>query len=161
MWARSWENWRRDKKAFSRFMDKSNKQDQTTNTDHIQKLLHEMEIGNIDILIGTQIVTKGYHIPKRSLVSSWCRPWIFRRWCKICRKNISITGRAGREQNTKGKVLLQTYFPDNKALIPLAQGKEKEFIEMEMLSRKEAHMPPFIKMAVINLAGKYQEKTSP
>ena len=35
----------------------------------------------------------------------------------------------------------------------------KEFIEMEMLSRKEAQMPPFTKMAVINIAGKYQEKT--
>jgi primosomal protein N' (replication factor Y) len=59
----------------------------------------------------------------------------------------------------KGKMLLQSYFPENKALTALAQGKQEEFIEMEMLSRKEAKMPPFTKMAVINVAGKYLEKT--
>ena len=138
--------------------------DQTTNTDQIQKLLHEMEIGNIDILIGTQIVTKGYHFPKLSLVGVVDADLGFLGGdLKSVEKTFQLLhqvgGRAGREQNTKGKVLLQTYFPENKALIALAQGKEKEFIEMEMLSRKEAQMPPFTKMAVINIAGKYQEKT--
>ena len=38
-------------------------------TDQMQDLLHEMEMGNIDILIGTQIITKGYHFPSFQLVS--------------------------------------------------------------------------------------------
>ncbi len=138
--------------------------DQNTKTNQVQTLLHEMEIGNIDILIGTQIVTKGYHFPKLSLVGVVDADLGFLGGdLKSVEKTFQLLhqvgGRAGREQNTKGKVLLQTYFPENKALIALAQGKEKEFIEMEMLSRKEAQMPPFTKMAVINIAGKYQEKT--
>lgn len=138
--------------------------DQNTKTNQVQTLLHEMEIGNIDILIGTQIVTKGYHFPKLSLVGVVDADLGFLGGdLKSVEKTFQLLhqvgGRAGREQNTKGTVLLQTYFPENKALIALAQGKEKEFIEMEMLSRKEAQMPPFTKMAVINIAGKYQEKT--
>ncbi|MCP5377820.1 MAG: primosomal protein N' [Rickettsiaceae bacterium] len=138
--------------------------DQNTKTNQVQTLLHEMEIGNIDILIGTQIVTKGYHFPKLSLVGVVDADLGFLGGdLKSVEKTFQLLhqvgGRAGREQNTKGKVLLQTYFPENKALIALAQGKEKEFIEIEMLSRKEAQMPPFTKMAVINIAGKYQEKT--
>jgi primosomal protein N' (replication factor Y) len=138
--------------------------DQNTKTNQVQTLLHEMEIGNIDILIGTQIVTKGYHFPKLSLVGVVDADLGFiggdlKSVEKTFQLLHQVGGRAGREQNTKGKVLLQTYFPENKALIALAQGKEKEFIEMEMLSRKEAQMPPFTKMAVINIAGKYQEKT--
>lgn len=138
--------------------------DQNTKTNQVQTLLHEMEIGNIDILIGTQIVTKGYHFPKLSLVGVVDADLGFLGGdLKSVEKTFQLLhqvgGRAGREQNTKGTVLLQTYFPGNKALIALAQGKEKEFIEMEMLSRKEAQMPPFTKMAVINIAGKYPEKT--
>jgi primosomal protein N' (replication factor Y) len=138
--------------------------DQTTKINQIQTLLNEMETGNIDILIGTQIVTKGYHFPKLSLVGVIDADLGFLGGdLKSVEKTFQLLhqvgGRAGRAKTIKGKVLLQSYFPENKALTALAQGKEEEFIEMEMLSRKEAKMPPFTKMAVINIAGKYLEKT--
>ena len=138
--------------------------DQTTKINQIQTLLNEMETGNIDILIGTQIVTKGYHFPKLSLVGVIDADLGFLGGdLKSVEKTFQLLhqvgGRAGRAKTIKGKVLLQSYFPENKALTALAQGKEEEFIEMEMLSRKEAKMPPFTKMAVINVAGKYLEKT--
>ena len=138
--------------------------DQTTKINQIQTLLNEMETGNIDILIGTQIVTKGYHFPKLSLVGVIDADLGFLGGdLKSVEKTFQLLhqvgGRAGRTKTIKGKMLLQSYFPENKALTALAQGKEEEFIEMEMLSRKEAKMPPFTKMAVINVAGKYLEKT--
>lgn len=152
------------KRLFPDSLIKVISKDQNTKTNQVQTLLHEMEIGNIDILIGTQIVTKGYHFPKLSLVGVIDADLGFlggdlKSTEKTFQLLHQVGGRAGRDKKTKGKVLLQTYFPENKALTALAQGKEEEFIQMEMLSRKEAKMPPFTKMAVINVAGKYQEKT--
>ena len=138
--------------------------DQTAKIDQILDLLHEMEIGNIDILIGTQIIAKGHHFPKLALVGVIDADLGFvggdlRSTERTFQLLHQVGGRAGRDKTIKGKVLLQTYFPENKVLIALASGNEEEFIKREILTRKEANMPPFTKMAAINITGKYPEKT--
>ncbi len=137
--------------------------DQTAKIEQIQTLLHDMEIGKIDILIGTQIITKGYHFSKLSLVGVIDADLGFvggdlRSTERTFQLLHQVGGRAGRDKTIKGKVLLQTYFPENKVLKAIASSNEEDFIEQEILSRKEAKMPPFTKMAVINITGKYPEK---
>ena len=83
--------------------------DQNTKTNQVQTLLHEMEIGNIDILIGTQIVTKGYHFPKLSLVGVIDADLGFiggdlKSTEKTFQLLYQVGGRAGRDKKTKGKV---------------------------------------------------------
>lgn len=138
--------------------------DQATKSDQIDDLLHQMEIGNIDILIGTQIITKGYHFPKLALVGVIDADLGFiggdlRAAERSFQLLHQVGGRAGRDKTIKGKVFLQSYFPENKVFQALLSGNEEEFIEREILTRKEANMPPFTKMAIINITGKYQEKT--
>jgi primosomal protein N' (replication factor Y) len=138
--------------------------DQVAKNDQMQDLLHEMEMGNIDILIGTQIITKGYHFPKLALVGVIDADLGFvggdlRSTERTFQLLHQVGGRAGRDKAIKGKVLLQTYFPENKVLQALVSGNEEEFIEKEIMTRKQANMPPFTKMAVINITGKYAEKT--
>ncbi len=138
--------------------------DQVAKNDQMQDLLQEMEMGNIDILIGTQIITKGYHFPKLALVGVIDADLGFvggdlRSTERTFQLLHQVGGRAGRDKAIKGKVLLQTYFPENKVLQALVSGNEEEFIEKEIMTRKQANMPPFTKMAVINITGKYAEKT--
>jgi len=138
--------------------------DVSVKSEEMQELLAKMESGEIDILIGTGIITKGYHFPKLSLVGVIDADLGFvggdlRSAEKTYQLLHQVSGRAGRDKATKGRVLLQSYFPENKVLQALAGAREEEFIEQEILSRKEAMMPPFTKMAAINITGKYPEKT--
>lgn len=138
--------------------------DQTAKLENIHELLQQMEKGDIDLLIGTQIVTKGYHFPKLALVGVVDADLGFiggdlRAAERMFQLLSQVSGRAGRTENTKGTVLLQTYFPENKVLMALVSGNEEEFIQRELALRQESSMPPFAKMAAISVSGKNPEKT--
>lgn len=138
--------------------------EQTSKEEELQGLLQSMEDGEIDILIGTQVITKGYHFPKLSLVGVIDADLGFlggdpRSSERVFQLLHQISGRAGRTIANRGEALLQTCFPDNKVLKAIASNNEEEFIERELQMRKEADMPPFAKMAVINVTGKNAEKT--
>jgi primosomal protein N' (replication factor Y) len=152
------------KKIFPNLRIKVATKDQSAKSEEMDELLQQMESGDIDILIGTQIVTKGYHFPKLALVGVIDADLGFvggdlRSAEKTFQLLHQVGGRAGRDKAIKGQVLLQSYFPDNKVLAALVNGNEEEFIEQEISSRKKAAMPPFTKMAAINITGKYPEKT--
>lgn len=137
--------------------------EQTASPNDIQELLYKMETGEIDILIGTQIVTKGYHFPNLTLVVVIDADIGFmggdlRASERTFQLLHQVGGRAGREEK-KGLVLIQTYYPDHKVIAALANGNEESFIHEELESRNIANMPPFAKMAAITITGKNAEKT--
>lgn len=137
--------------------------EQSANNDEMQAILSSMEHGDIDILIGTQIVTKGYHFPNLTLVIVVDSDIGFMGGdLRASEKNFQLLhqvgGRAGRD-NKKGEVLIQTYYPDHKVITALSEGREDDFIIEELSSRQEANMPPFSKMAIITITGKNQQKT--
>lgn len=137
--------------------------EQSTKPAEMQKLLESMQNGDIDILIGTQIVTKGYHFPDLTLVVIVDADLGFiggdlRASEKTFQLLHQVGGRAGRADKS-GNVLIQTYFPEHKVIQALAEKKEDIFINEELLSRKEAEMPPFSKMAAITITGKNPDKT--
>lgn len=137
--------------------------DQSSFDGQMQELLKAMEEGEIDILIGTQIITKGYHFPKLTLVVVVDADVGFiggdlRASERTFQLLNQVAGRAGRE-NTKGLVMLQTYIPDHKVIEAFVNNNENDFVEEELESRKNAVMPPFAKIAVITITGKNSSKT--
>ena len=129
----------------------------------MQQILQDMEQSKIDILIGTQIVTKGYHFPNLTLVVVVDADVGFiggdlRASERTFQLLHQVGGRAGRADK-KGLVLLQTYCPEHKVIAALASGQEKSFIQEELESRNLACMPPFAKMAAITITGKNSAKT--
>ena len=137
--------------------------EQTSSPDDIQNMLNNMEDGKIDILVGTQIITKGYHFPKLTLVVVVDADAGFtggdlrasERTFQLLRQ---VSGRAGREK-AQGTVLMQTYYPTNQVICALASGDEEGFVNEEIKSRKISHMPPFAKMVAITITGKNLHKT--
>ncbi len=139
--------------------------DYTTKPEKIRELLHKMENSQIDILIGTQMVTKGYHFPNLTLVGI-----IDADLGNVNNGDLSSTernyqllhqvgGRAGREDK-QGIVLLQTYYPDNIIFnyIQNIKNGDSQFFQYELDTRKAQNMPPFTKMASIILSGKDEHK---
>lgn len=136
--------------------------DQILKPEKIKELLHKMENQEIEILIGTQIITKGYHFPNLTLVGVIDADFGFsggdlRSSERTFQLLHQVGGRAGRE-NKSGKVYLQTYYPDNIVLNTLKNKDEDHFINLEIENRREANMPPFTKMASIILSGKQEAK---
>ena len=137
--------------------------EQSASPNEMQELLEQMANGQIDILIGTQIITKGYHFPKLTLVVVVDADVGFmggdlRAAERTYQLLHQVGGRAGREDK-KGAMLLQTYCPENKVIEALANGREDDFIKEEISSRKSSDMPPFTKMVAITLTGKNDIKT--
>ncbi|WP_341793022.1 MULTISPECIES: primosomal protein N' [unclassified Rickettsia] len=128
----------------------------------IAELLHKMEHLEIDILIGTQVITKGYHFPNLTLVgvidadlgSSNADLRSSERTYQLLHQ---VGGRAGRGE-AKGTVLMQSYYPDNMIFAYIKNPDEDAFFQYELQTRKTADMPPFTKMASIILSGTDEHK---
>jgi primosomal protein N' (replication factor Y) len=124
-------------------------------------ILNDMDSGKIDILIGTQILSKGHHFPNLNLVGiidadiglSGADLKASERTHQLLTQ---VSGRAGRE--TKGEVLIQTYNPDNPLLGALATHNKKMFYSEEFLARQMMNMPPFSKLVALIFSGISQEK---
>lgn len=136
--------------------------DHVKNPEKIAQLLHQMENLEIDILIGTQMITKGYHFPKLTLVgvidadlgSNHADLRSSERSFQLLHQ---VGGRAGRG-DSKGVVYLQSYYPDNIIFSYIKYGNEDNFFLNELEVRKTANMPPFSKMASIILSGTNEYK---
>ncbi|XVN42073.1 MAG: primosomal protein N' [Candidatus Rickettsia vulgarisii] len=131
-------------------------------TEDIQELLSKMENSKIDILIGTQMITKGYHFPNLTLVGVIDADLgtINNGDLTSSERNYQLLhqvgGRAGREKK-KGTVLLQTYYPDN-TLFNYIKNGDDQFFNYELSTRESQNMPPFTKMASIILSGKNEHQ---
>lgn len=136
--------------------------DYTKKPEKIRELLHKMEHSQIDILIGTQMITKGYHFPNLTLVGIIDADLgnINNGDLSASERNYQLLhqvgGRAGREDK-QGLVLLQTYYPDNIIFNYIKNG-DSQFFQYELETREAQNMPPFTKMASIILSGKDEYK---
>lgn len=113
----------------------------------LERLVEKMENGEIDIVIGTQILAKGHHFPNLTLVGVVDADMglfgtDFRAAEHTFQQLFQVAGRAGRGE-IPGKVLLQTYQPDNPVLQAICAGNRDGFMEEDMKNRQLAKMPPF------------------
>ena len=112
-----------------------------------------MEAGEIDIVIGTQLVTKGYHFPNLTLVGVvdadlGLQGGDLRAAERSFQQIAQVSGRAGRGVK-KGHVLVQTHEPNAPVIRALVSGDAASFYAAETASRRSANAPPFGRYAAI------------
>jgi primosomal protein N' (replication factor Y) len=100
-----------------------------------------------DVMVGTRLVSKGYHFPEVTLVGIVDADAMldfpdFRGAEKTYQLLVQAAGRAGRAQKP-GRVLLQTFHPDHYAIEAAAKGDYDAFAKRELEFRKELGYPPF------------------
>jgi primosomal protein N' (replication factor Y) len=113
----------------------------------------QMEAGAIDIVIGTQLVTKGYHFPNLTLVGVvdadlGLAGGDLRAAERSFQQIQQVAGRAGRGDKP-GRVLVQTHDPDAPVISALVSGDAPGFYSAETDARRDAAMPPFGRLAAI------------
>ena len=112
-----------------------------------------MEAGDIDIVIGTQLVTKGYHFPNLTLVGVvdadlGLSGGDLRAAERSFQQISQVSGRAGRGEKP-GRVLVQTHEPGAPVIAALISGDTEGFYAAETEARRGAAMPPFGRLAGI------------
>ena len=128
------------------------------------EFVNAMEAGEIDIVIGTQLVTKGYHFPNLTLVGVvdadlGLAGGDLRAAERSFQQIQQVSGRAGRGDK-KGRVLVQTHDPNARVIQALVSGDAASFYEAETAARREAAMPPFGRLAAIIVSSEVQGEAS-
>jgi primosomal protein N' (replication factor Y) (superfamily II helicase) len=117
------------------------------------ELARAMTERRVDVLIGTQIVAKGHHFPMLTLVGVvdadlGLAGGDLRAAERTYQLLHQVGGRAGREERP-GRVLIQTFMPDQPVMRALASGDRDRFLEAEAEARREAGLPPFGRLAAL------------
>jgi primosomal protein N' (replication factor Y) len=116
-----------------------------------ERMLAGMDAGEIDLLVGTQMIAKGHDIHNVTLVGVVGADMAlgmpdFRAAERTFQLLTQVAGRAGRG-GTAGKVVLQTYFPDHYAVQFAANHDFAGFYEKELRFRSWMHYPPYSALA--------------
>ena len=111
------------------------------------------EEGLIDVIVGTQLVTKGYHFPELTLVGVidadlGLEGGDLRAGERTFQQVAQVAGRAGRGAKP-GEVLIQTRHPEAPVIAALAAGDRDAFYSAEAAARRDAGAPPFGRWAAI------------
>lgn len=129
----------------------------TLNTpERAAQFIAEAENKAIDIIIGTQLVTKGFHFPELTLVGVvdadlGLEGGDLRAAERTYSQVAQVAGRAGRGAKP-GEVLIQTRHPDAPVIAALADGDRDAFYAAETKARRDAGAPPFGRWAAIILS---------
>ncbi|MEA3560533.1 MAG: primosomal protein N' [Candidatus Omnitrophota bacterium] len=126
-----------------------------------KKILGEFKKSKINILVGTQMIAKGLHIPEVTLVGVISADMTlnlpdFRSSERTFQLLTQVAGRAGRGRK-KGEVIIQTYNPDNYSIRAASQYDFDSFYNQEIISRKELNFPPYYHLVNLIFRGR-QEK---
>lgn len=131
--------------------------DTTVARDSQQKILDKFKNENIDILIGTQMISKGHDMPNVTLVGIIGTDALlamndFSSSERAFSNIYQVSGRAGRSTK-EGKVLIQTSDPSNYILEAVENNSYIEFFNKEIEYRKTFGYPPFIDILLFEISG--------
>ena len=137
--------------------------DTTKNKDGHVKILEEFSSRGADILVGTQMIAKGHDFPAVTLVGILDADMSlhfsdYRSGERTFQLLTQVSGRAGRA-DIVGKVVLQTYSPDNEVLSFAVNYDYKGFFEREISIRKATGFPPFTKIVRVLISGEDEQKS--
>jgi primosomal protein N' (replication factor Y) len=126
--------------------------DSTSRKGSLAAVLHDVEAGNVEILVGTQMLTKGHDFPRVTLVGVLnADQGLFgtdpRSHERLAQTLLQVAGRAGRAERP-GEVVVQTHYPEHPLLQCLLAGDYSAFASLALVERREAHWPPFAHLAV-------------
>jgi len=125
--------------------------DTVRGNEDFERALNALNEGELDLLVGTQMIAKGHDIHGVTLVGVVGADMAlgfpdFRAAERTFQLLTQVAGRAGRGE-TPGKVVLQTYFPDHYAVQYAAQHDFVGFYEKELHFRSWMHYPPYSALA--------------
>ena len=131
--------------------------DEIRQSKHLLAILAKIESGESQILIGTQMLAKGHHFPKLTLVvvldtDAGFYNQDFRALERLGQLITQVSGRAGRAE-LPGEVLIQTHFPDNALLNRLIQYGYSSFTDALLPLREQAAWPPYHHVALLRASG--------
>ena len=137
--------------------------DITSSLAEVSAVIRKMEQGEVDILIGTQILAKGHHFPSLTLVGIvdadlGLMGSDLRASEQTFQLLSQVSGRAGRGDK-KGTVYLQTLYPENAVLQALIENNRDKFLTLEKQTRRILKMPPYGKLAAIIVSGTNRDIT--
>jgi primosomal protein N' (replication factor Y) len=125
-------------------------------SDEAARIVRSIEAGEVNIIIGTQLVAKGHHFPKLTLVGvvdgdlglgGGDLRAAERTWQMLAQ----VAGRAGRSDKP-GRALIQTGQPDHPVMETLLAGRRNAFLQRESEMRQAAMMPPHGRLAAVILS---------
>ncbi len=122
---------------------------------NIDSIIYDFSTGKTDILVGTQMVTKGFDFDHLGLVGiinadSLTRFPDFRASERAFQMLTQVAGRAGR-RGEQGLVIIQAFTPEHPTIEETIHYKFDKFYQREMHERKQFHFPPFLKLIYIEL----------
>jgi primosomal protein N' (replication factor Y) len=128
------------------------------------EFIARMEAREIDIVVGTQLVTKGYHFPNLTLVGVvdadlGLAGGDLRAAERSFQQIAQVAGRAGRGEKP-GRVFVQTHDPSAPVISALVSGDSESFYAAETEARREAAMPPFGRLAGIVVSSEDQAEAN-
>ncbi|NCD42537.1 MAG: primosomal protein N', partial [Bacteroidia bacterium] len=123
-----------------------------------QRIIKEFEEQKIDILVGTQMVTKGLDFDNVSLVGILSADSLinfpdFRSFERSYQLMAQVSGRAGRKKK-QGKVIIQTYNPNHAAIKLVIENDFLTMYTQQIIERKNYNYPPFYRLIHISLRHK-------
>jgi primosomal protein N' (replication factor Y) len=125
--------------------------DSTSRKGSLDALLNDVEAGRVQILVGTQMLTKGHDFPRVTLVGVLnADQGLFgtdpRSHERLAQTMLQVAGRAGRADRP-GEVMVQTHHPEHPLLERLLAGDYAAFATLALAERRDAHWPPFTHVA--------------
>jgi primosomal protein N' (replication factor Y) len=113
----------------------------------LENMLARLHSGEINLLVGTQMIAKGHDVHGITLVGVvGCDHALsmpdFRAAERVFQLMTQVSGRAGRGE-LPGRVVVQTYYPDHYAILAASKHDYASFVERELKYRRWMHYPPF------------------
>jgi len=136
--------------------------DSTRRKGELSALLTQARDGEADILLGTQLITKGHDFPNVAMVGildadQGLYSTDFRASEVLFQQILQVSGRAGRRDDV-GQVFIQTHFPDHPFFAKIRQHDFEGFAANLMRERQAAHYPPFGYFALLRAESTHQAR---
>ena len=127
----------------------------------IEKLFKDIKDNKVNILIGTQMISKGFNFPKLNCIVVIDADFSGRGYdLRTTEKNIQLyhqlSGRAGRF-SSQSLVVYQTLTPNDVTLNELIENRSEKLLKNELLLREKNKLPPFIRLVAIIISSKNRE----
>jgi len=131
--------------------------DTTTRKGSHRTLLERFTKGDIDVLVGTQMIAKGLDIARVTLVGILNADMSlhqsdFRAAERTVQLIVQVSGRAGRSGDHPGDVIIQTSSPTHPAILAAQSGDTSQWLEEELRQRADAGYPPYERFIVIEIS---------
>lgn len=130
----------------------------------LEACLEQIHSGDAQLIVGTQMLAKGHHFPRLTLVvvleaDNGFYNQDFRAIERLGQLLTQVAGRAGRAER-RGEVLIQTHLPQHPLLNLLVQKGYESFAQSLLAARQAAQLPPYAHLALIRAQGRSPERVT-